>query len=559
VIPPRTVGILRSSSGLVIFTFLTTHFANHALGLVSLDAMEGGRDWFLTLWRGQPMSGLLYTAFTVHALNALRALYAKPHLKMPAWEATQLTLGLAIPLFLIPHVAGTRLAHTAFGVTDSYARLLVGLWHVRPLLGLRQALLVVLAWTHGCVGVHFWLRLRPWYPRLAPVLLAVAVLLPALALLGFAEAGREVDRLARDPEYVAGVLRVTGSTPAVGAAVAGATERGVAGYALVVAGVLVARAVRETYRRRWRGVRIRYPDGRTVTVAVGLTVLEASRRAGIPHASICGGRGRCSTCRVRIASGLDHLPPASVDELRLLRRVGAALNVRLACQLRPAQDVSVVPLLPAAAAPQTLLAARDTREGWEQEVVVFFADLRGFTTLAENKLPYDLVFVLNRYFETVGTAIKRAGGVATQFTGDGVMALFGVRGRAADAARQALAAARAVADAVADLGRELEHELRAPLRIGIGVHAGPAVVGHMGYEDSVSLTAVGDTVNVASRMEQLTKEYNCELVFSAQVAEHAGIDTSGFPRHEVPVRNRDAPVAVYVVERAAMLAPAVSR
>jgi adenylate cyclase len=554
VIPVRAIAALRSCSGLVILAFLTTHFANHALGLVSLDAAEAGRDWFLTLWRARPMSVLLYTAFTVHAFTALRALYSKPHLKMPAWEATQLTLGLAIPFLLIPHVVGTRLAHTAFGVTDSYARFLAGVWHLFPLLALRQVGLVVLAWTHGCVGVHFWLRLRPGYPRVAPALLATAVLLPVLALLGFAEAGREVDRLARDPGWIAGVFRITGSTPAVGAALEGAAERGVAGYALVVGGVLVARAVRETYRRRWRSVRIRYPDGRTVTVAVGVTVLEASRLAGIPHASVCGGRGRCSTCRVRIGAGLAHLPPANRDELRLLRRIGAAVNVRLACQLRPERDVSVVPLLAASAAPPALLAARDTSEGWEQEVVVLFADLRGFTTLAENKLPYDLVFVLNRYFETVGRAIKQAGGVAAQFTGDGVMALFGVRGRAADAARQALAAAHAVTDAVAALGRELEHELRGPLRIGIGVHAGPAVVGRMGYEDSVSLTAVGDTVNVASRMEELTKEYNCELVFSAQVAAHAGIDASGFPRHAVPVRNRDAPVTVYVVERTAMLA-----
>ena len=120
-------------------------------------------------------------------------------------------------------------------------------------------------------------------------------------------------------------------------------------------------------------------------------------------------------------------------------------------------------------------------------------------------------------------------------------------------ARQALAAARALIADLARLSGELADELPAPLRMGIGIHVGHAVVGRMGYGPGVYLTAVGDTVHVASRLEQLTKEYDCELVITEDVARHAGIDARQLPRHDLTVRNRGASVAVYTISRAAML------
>jgi class 3 adenylate cyclase len=183
--------------------------------------------------------------------------------------------------------------------------------------------------------------------------------------------------------------------------------------------------------------------------------------------------------------GLEHLPPPPEAERRVLARVGAAPDVRLACQVRPAHDLTVEPLLAPSTAPEGALGA-DVRQGHESEVAVLFADLRGFTRMAEHKLPYDVVFVLNRYFETVGTAITSAGGVTNQFTGDGVMALFGIDDGAAAGCRQAVAAARAMVEGLAALSAELAGELPAPLRIGIGVHAGPAVVGQMGWGASIS-------------------------------------------------------------------------
>jgi adenylate cyclase len=173
--------------------------------------------------------------------------------------------------------------------------------------------------------------------------------------------------------------------------------------------------------------------------------------------------------------------------------------------------------------------------------------------MAEHKLPYDVVFVLNRYCDVVGGAITRAGGVPNQFSGDGVMALFGVDRGAEEGCRRALAAARAMVAGIETLNAELAVELPAPLRIGIGIHTGAAIVGRMGYGDSAQLTAIGDTVNVAARLEQLTKEYACALVMSEQVAERAGLDVSRFPRHELTVRNRAGVLAVRVVDDVASL------
>ena len=540
--------------GLVLFTYLTTHFLNHALGLVSIDAMLAGRGWFVLLWRSHLGTLTLYTALLGHLFLAYWSLYRRRTLRMPGWEALQLSLGLTIPLLLVWHVVGTRLAHEVAGTRDSYTLVVLSLWQLDPVAGLRQSTVLVVAWLHGCVGLHFWLRLRPWYGRHARLIYSGFLLVPVLALLGFAEAGREIGRRAEDPAFVPRVLAEARLPSPAQRVVLGRVSRGICwGHLAMIGLVLAARAAREHARRR-QGVRVSYPDGREVLVPAGFTILEASRSAGIPHASVCGGRGRCSTCRVRVIHGADQLPPATADELRVLGRVGAPAHVRLACQVRPRRDLTVVPLVPASAGPGDAVGAGDHREGRELTIAVLFADLRGFTRLAERKLPYDVVFILNRYFEAVGGAITDVGGIVNQFTGDGVMALFGVDDGPEAGCRQAVRAAAAMVARVRELSRALAEDLATPLRLGIGIHTGPAVVGRMGYATTTYLTAVGDTVHVAARLEALTKDYACELVLSEEVAARAGLDVSDHARHELTVRNREAPLAVLVVPSAGRLA-----
>jgi len=218
----------------------------------------------------------------------------------------------------------------------------------------------------------------------------------------------------------------------------------------------------------------------------------------------------------------------------------------------------VTPLLQAAMRAATQRAPAGARSGEEREIAVLFADLRGFTRMAERKLPYDVVFILNRYFEAVGSAVAETGGIANQYTGDGVMALFGVDTEPQAACRQALLASGAMVRRVEELSRVLAGELQAPFRLGVGIHAGPVVVGEMGYGDTRYLTAVGDTVNTTSRLEKLTKEYGCELVVSELVMARAGLAPDEYPRHEMTLHNREAPLRIVVVDKARQLADRIN-
>jgi len=542
---------LRLWCGLILFAYLLTHFSNHALGLISLRAMEAGRLWFLALWRNPVGETALFGALLVHWLLGLWLLYRRRTLRMPLWEATQIVFGLAVPPLLIFHVVGTRLINAMYGTEDLYARVVLFFWVLDPWNFYRQTALFAIAWVHGCMGLHFWLRFRPWYARVFPLMLSAYLLVPVLGYLGFAEAGREVGALAREPGFVQRLMVETRTPSPAQRATLLRVREGLenSAWALLVL-TFLARGVRGYLSPRRATVRVSYPDGRSVVVPAGSTVLEASRSAGIPHASVCGGRGRCSTCRIRVAGDPALFPPASPQEQRVLQRVGAPPNVRLACQLRPSADLTVTPLIQIAVSAGAAHASAAAHHGQEREIAVLFADLRGFTRLAEHKLPYDVVFFLNRYFEAVGGAIAEAGGIANQYTGDGVMALFGVGTDPETACRQALRAAAGMVTRVQEFSRSFGAELEAPLRLGVGIHTGTAVVGEMGYGDTRYLTAVGDTVHVASRLEALTKEYQCELVVSEQVLSRAGLAGADYPRHELTVRNREAPLRIAVVAEA---------
>ena len=193
--------------------------------------------------------------------------------------------------------------------------------------------------------------------------------------------------------------------------------------------------------------------------------------------------------------------------------------------------------------------------GGEREVAVLFSDMRAFTRLAEQRLPYDVVFLLNQYMATMGRAIERAGGYPSQFVGDGIMALFGLEGGATRGCREALVGAVEMARALERLNHTLQHDLREPLAIGIGIHAGSVIVGEMGYGRARYLTAMGDVVNTASRLEALTKEYACQLIVSADVSNCAGIDMAAFAALEIEVRGRTHPVRIHVVASALTLEP----
>jgi adenylate cyclase len=178
-----------------------------------------------------------------------------------------------------------------------------------------------------------------------------------------------------------------------------------------------------------------------------------------------------------------------------------------------------------------------------------FLDLREFTSLSHSRLPYDVVFILNEFFAATGSAITTYGGWIDKFLGDGLLAIFGQHRGVEMGCRQALRAARAIDLALDHVNAKLGPDIGRPLRVGMGIHAGPLLLGRIGYGEAVDLTVIGNVVNVASRLEALTKESGVQLVISADVARHAGcLDELG-PARTVDVRSVAEPIQVFEVSR----------
>ncbi len=543
---------LRLASGLTMLSYVAMHLVNHALGLVSLDAMEWMMRGVYGIWSQYPMQALLYGAFLVHYGLAIWALWQRRTLRLRGSELTQLILGFAIPILLARHVVANRVAESFFGTDIHYYTFELWKFFVAaPSRGIQQFVVLVVAWGHAMLGLHFWLRVQPWYDRWHGVALVTAVLVPLLSMLGAIEMGRQVAALAAQPGWKAAAFAAM-KLPSVEdtAAMEEISDALMWGFGAVIVAVLLARVVRHEWQRRHGVVRIAYPDGRFIEVLRGTSVLEASRIARIPHASVCGGRGRCSTCRVRVRAAPPGVEAPGETERRVLHRIGAGGNVRLPCQLRPEVAVEVTPLLLPFAHAADGRTRVDVVQGSEREIAIVFVDIRGFTALSEGRLPFDIVFILNRYFAAMGRAVEGAGGRVDKFIGDGVMALFGVTGSTAAACRAALIAARAMSRRLDELNHTLHAELPEPLRIGIGIHAGPVIVGEMGYGAATTITAIGDAVNTASRVETLTKDFGCQLVVSEEVVRQAGLDPDQFRWAEVEIRGRQELLAVAVLDSA---------
>jgi adenylate cyclase len=169
--------------------------------------------------------------------------------------------------------------------------------------------------------------------------------------------------------------------------------------------------------------------------------------------------------------------------------------------------------------------------------------------LGEQRLPFDVVFILNQFFAEMSAALKETNGHYAQFNGDGLMALYGLEGELKTACREALQGAKAMSERLALLNKRLERELDEPLRVGIGIHCGDAVVGTMGPPGSPILSAIGDTINIGARLEAKTKRFGCTLVISRELSDRAGLSVTGLTQHEVSVRGRQQPLAVLAVDQ----------
>jgi adenylate cyclase len=547
----RGIGLrqVRLVSGMVLFGYLVSHFLNHALGNVSMTALARGVYIHTLFWQFLPIAVVFYTACLVHAGLGIWALYERRQFKWKAMEPIQLVLGLSIPALIIAHIVGVRLGQALFEHEKLYPQELY-LFFVAALMKLWQMFAVmVIAWVHGSIGLYFWLRMKAFYRWGAPFLLAAAVLIPTLAFLGIYQGGRTVIADSRSREWRAEYISSDQvGTVAQQEVLDSITDYLMTGYLGLVVLVLLAKGARAVYERRGGMINLSYGNGRKVRVPKGLSVLEASLRNNVPHASVCGGRARCSTCRIRIIGDCSGLPEPSQREAFVLGRVGAAdPSIRLACQLRPTSDLSFFQLFLPHTISANAHASSPTRIGQERYLVNMFVDMRGSTQLAEKRLPFDTVFIVNRFLGAVSQAVMECGGKPNQFVGDGLLALFGLSTGRHEACRQALRAAAMIAANVDEVNQFLSHDLHEPIRFGIGIHGGEVIVGDIGYRDHMVFTALGDAVNVAARLQEMTKSLGCETVISDEVRATAGLSADALPQREVAIRGRNEPMIVRTV------------
>ncbi|HXW41442.1 MAG TPA: adenylate/guanylate cyclase domain-containing protein [Xanthobacteraceae bacterium] len=540
---------LRLASALVMLSFVVCHLSAHCLLLVSFEDAEAARKVLMYPWRTWIGTAILVAAFLTHFSNALWSIYIRRSLRLNRWEWAQLALGLCIPAILMAHVVATRIAEATLDVTSYYNTVLIAQWLVFPWLGAVQMLAVVTVWTHACIGIHYWLRTKRWYPDWRPLFFTFALLLPTLALAGYVSGGNQVLRQAKaDPDFVNSSLEDSNVTAQTAAAVDRMVYAGWGVFLALVALPFAARGVRSWQYRRRQPPMLSHAGGRRMPILPGATVLETLRANGIPHASVCGGRARCTTCRIVVTKGLDRLPEPAGLEAKALARIGATPGMRLACQIRPTADLAVLPLL-AADAGAADGALRGGLEGSERPITVVFIDLRGSTRIGEARLPYDVLFILNQFFHEMTNALIATNGHYSQFTGDGLMALYGLDGAdPAVGAADALRGAREMLARLDQLNYRLRGDLREPLKIGIGIHHSEAIVGAMGPPRSQIITAIGDTVNTCARLEGLTKDYGCVVIVSRQAAAAAGLRLTGHELHQAPVKGRNEPVEFYALQ-----------
>ena len=506
---------LRMASGLILFTYIGAHLLNHALGLISLGAAEAGMEYAVEVWYSLPGTMLLYGAFATHFMMALIAVYERRTFRLPPLELLRIVLGFTMPILLIGHAASTRLAYELFGLSSDYTRV-VGLLFATGTQGWQLGLMAP-GWLHGCLGLHFAFNRRWWYRQFRFVLFSVALLLPVLAALGFIAMGKELvvntDAAAAVREYLSpdnAVQRL---------AIAQWKDNLLNWYYSIIGAAFIAREIRNLVeRRRKRLVSLSYP-GRIVRVPRGWSVLEASRSFHLPHAAMCGGRARCSTCRVRVTAGEEFCPPPANDEQGTLERIGAPPDVRLACQLRPLGDISVVPMVRTARPVYRTAAPQRSRE---REIVVLFCDFRNRADLAADHLPQDLLYVLTLYVEGIGNAIRASGGTLSYVEFDSICALFGHDG-GVNAAQGALQAAGAIEGVIADLNNRLGRQPDNRLKIAVSIHGGHAAIGEIGASEPPNLMAIGEAIDVANDLRQAAAERGKAFAISEAVYAEAAL------------------------------------
>ena len=515
---------LKLWTGMFLMFYCVTHHMNHSLGIFGLTVVDYAREYFLLFWRNPVISFFLIFTLVIHIIfSLLRVIKMASFKGFQSHEWFQLITGiLTVPLLAI-HITTTGIAHRFYGVEDTYT-----FW-TSPGLDYFEIFffnfIMLFIWLHGYIGIKFWMKVNSNYQKYLRQADIFFLIIPLLSIVGQISIFRESDLKGFfDTEYKEKILKYSNPENIdLNVLLENTIIYFVLPYLLSIMVLFGYRFYYFKIKRRNNSIKVSYPDGGVSNIFPGMNILDASLEAGIPHAHVCGGRGRCSTCRIKIDQDLTQLEPPRQNERRILRSIGAPENIRLACQAYPKIDLNVSPLLSADANFQESYFEQKYTYGSDREICILFADLRAFTKMSEKKLPFDIVFILNQYFKLMGQIIENNGGYLDKFIGDGTMALFGIEEGPKEGSRNAINAATKMNDELKKLNESLINDLPFPLKMGIGIHTGNVIIGKMGYKHAKNLTAVGDAVNTASRLESLTKELKSQIIISKytfELSEH---------------------------------------
>jgi len=252
----------------------------------------------------------------------------------------------------------------------------------------------------------------------------------------------------------------------------------------------------------------------------GKTLLEASLQNNIAHYCVCGGHARCTTCRVYIVEGKENLAPRTEAEMKISGDKNWSDDIRLACQTKVLGDVTIKQLvvddidMDLARKEGSLIKAPT-----ERSLVVMFCDIENYTGFSATHLhnPYDVIHLLNKYYKEIAEPIFSNRGYIDKYMGDGFMALFGDQD--IDSVTNCLNAMRASLRMLArlqELNKYFLKQFSHEFKIRIGLHYGPLIIGELGYPSNRQVTVIGDTVNVASRIESANKEFGTRIMASQE-------------------------------------------
>ena len=553
---------LRMWSGIVLFFYASTHLLNHSINILSIGAADYvNENYFDLIWKNIVGSILLYSSLIIHIILGFYAVGTRKSFKMTSREWLQIVFPILALLFLLQHITAGAILTKYFSVDLNYT-LLLSLMIADPsevAIGtVLFTLMTIFIWVHGSIGINGILRFSmKSYQKYKSYLYFVYISVPVLGVFGFWAGIKEqsfvsyAKTLQGEENFIFSIIMESVSQEMFPTLLA-VEPLVMNNYPLVVL-ALVLIAIFNVVRAKFFGrIKINYPNKKTVSVPKGTSILEASRVAGIPHQSVCGGKGRCTTCRIHIASHDGTLPIPGALEASAIERLGLQKDVRLACQLKPVRNLTIIPLVN----PENSLegtASRRTLSGKEQETVVMFVDLRDFTKLSEKKLPYDVVYILNKYYSVCGKIIEEQGGRLDKFIGDGIMAIFDSSEDANKNCENAVKCGALISENMKVLNQEMKTDFSEEIRFGMGIHSGDAIVGLMGYGKTFTDTVVGDNVNIASRLEGLSKDYKAELVLSKYVADKAKLNLNEFENHVVKIRGRNQDLEILSIQDAAKM------